>query len=82
MPFDSLASEYLWLKNLSNYTEKMADAPAKHIPLQDELPSLIEMLRTPAGDDARFATRELIAANHDAFREICHTVWKEVHPAG
>ncbi|HTU45750.1 MAG TPA: hypothetical protein VMF91_11845 [Bryobacteraceae bacterium] len=57
----------------------MPERRTEHIPLQDELPSLIEMLRTPAGGDSRFATRELIAANHDAFCEQCHVVWKELH---
>jgi hypothetical protein len=57
----------------------MESAPPKHVPLQDELPALIEKVRAPAPDDPRFATRELIAANYDAFRTICHTAWKELH---
>lgn len=51
----------------------------KGVVLQDDLPSLIESLRTPAGDDPRFATLELIAENYDIFQAICHAVWKEVH---
>lgn len=49
------------------------------VPLQDELPSLIESLRVPAGSDPRFATMESIAANYEAFQAITHEVWKEIH---
>ena len=55
------------------------DLTTKHIPLQDDLPSLIEKLRSPAGNDSRFATRELIAANRGAFLTICHAAWKDLH---
>jgi hypothetical protein len=40
----------------------MEETAKDHISLQDELPELIEKLRRPAGDDPRFATRNLIAA--------------------
>jgi hypothetical protein len=54
--------------------------PGKNvIPLQDELPSLIQSLRVPAGDDPRFGTRESIAANYEAFQAICHAAWKDIH---
>jgi hypothetical protein len=49
------------------------------VALQDELPSLIESLRVPAGSDPRFATMELIARNYEAFQAIAHGAWKEIH---
>ena len=57
----------------------MANPKKIDIPLQDELPSLIDWLRVPAGDDPRFASMESITANYDAFQVICHAVWKEIH---
>jgi hypothetical protein len=47
----------------------MTDPMSKPIPLQDELPAIIESLRNPAGDDSRFSTLEAIAANRTVFTE-------------
>lgn len=49
------------------------------IPIQDELPTLIRMLREPAGDDPRFASLEAIKANRQAFVEKVHSTWKYLH---
>jgi hypothetical protein len=48
-------------------------------PIQDELPSIIRMLREPAGDDPRFASLETIDANRQAFTEKVHSTWKYIH---
>jgi hypothetical protein len=57
----------------------MTEPKAKPIPLQDELPAIIESLRNPAGDDPRFATLEAIAANRTVFTEKSHATWKALH---
>lgn len=49
------------------------------VPIQDELPKLIRMLREPAGDDPRFASLETIEANRHAFTEKVHSTWKYLH---
>ena len=59
--------------------KNMTDTEKADISLQDELPTLIESLRLPAGNDPRFASMELIAQNYDTFQAICHAVWKEIH---
>ncbi len=48
-------------------------------PIQDELPTIIRSLRTPAGDDPRFATMEGIEANRKAFTGAVHSTWKHLH---
>ena len=57
----------------------MTEPKSKPIPLQDELPAIIESLRNPAGDDPRFTTLEAIAANRTAFTEKSHATWKTLH---
>ena len=49
------------------------------LPIQDELPNIIHMLREPAGDDPRFASLEAIEANRQAFTEKVHSTWKYLH---
>ena len=55
------------------------ERPRTVVPIQDELPKLIHMLREPAGDDPRFASLEAIESNLQAFREKVHSTWKELH---
>jgi hypothetical protein len=57
----------------------MTDPKSKPLPLQEELPAIIESLRNPAGDDPRFATLEAIAANRRIFTEKSHATWKALH---
>jgi hypothetical protein len=57
----------------------MAEPSSKPIPLQDELPEIIESLRKPAGDDPRFTTLEAIAANRRVFTENFHATLKTIH---
>jgi hypothetical protein len=57
----------------------MRPSRSEAIPLQDELPAIIESLRNPAGDDPRFATLEAIAANRPTFTEKAHATWKTLH---
>ena len=49
------------------------------VPIQDELPKLIRMLREPAGDDPRFASLDAIEANRQAFTKKVHSTWKYLH---
>jgi hypothetical protein len=49
------------------------------VPIQDELPTLIRMLRKPAGDDPRFASLKEINANFPAFTQAVHSTWKYLH---
>jgi hypothetical protein len=73
-PEQSSDQPALWLK-----LERMTDARPKSIPLQEELPAIIESLRNPAGDDPRFATLKAIAANRTIFTEKAHATWKTLH---
>jgi hypothetical protein len=57
----------------------MTDPKSKPIPLQDELPAIIESLRNPAGNGTTFATLESIAENRGVFTEKCHATWKTLH---
>jgi len=57
----------------------MTDPKSKPIPLQDELPAIIESLRNPAGNDPLFATLQAIAANRAIFLEKSHATWKALH---
>jgi hypothetical protein len=57
----------------------MTDPKSKPIPLQDELPAIIESLRNPAGDDPLFVTLQAIAANRAIFLEKSHATWKALH---
>jgi len=47
--------------------------------IQDELPTIIRLLRKPAGDDPRFASLEAIEANRKEFAEAVHSTWKHLH---
>jgi hypothetical protein len=53
--------------------------PMTVIPIQDELPDLIRLLREPAGEDPRFASPDLIQENQAAFIEKVHATWKALH---
>jgi hypothetical protein len=64
---------------LFDWTASMSDEKPEMIPIQDELPKLIRMLREPAGDDPRFVSSSAIAANRKAFREKAHSTWKYLH---
>ena len=49
------------------------------IPIQDELPTLIRLLREPAGKDPRFASLELIREKYPTFIEMVNGTWKALH---
>jgi hypothetical protein len=53
--------------------------PKAGSPIQDQLPTMILMLRKPAGDDPRFSSLEALAANRPAFTEKVHSTWKQLH---
>jgi hypothetical protein len=55
------------------------ERPRSEVPIQDELPDIIRMLREPAGADSRFASLEAIEANRKAFEERVHSTWKRLH---
>lgn len=62
----------------------MPENEKPHAPVYDprqKLLQITEALRRPAGDDARFATIDSIAANRDDFVEEVHTTWKHIHVA-
>ena len=71
-----MASVVLLAYDGSNMSEEESRSVA---PIQDELPSIIRMLREPAGDDPRFASLEAIEANRQAFTEKVHSTWKYLH---
>ncbi len=56
-----------------------ADTAEPAIPIQDELPTLVRLLRRPAGNDPRFRSAELIRENRSAFIEKVHATWKDLH---
>ena len=55
------------------------DGATNVIPIQEELPTLIRMLRKPAGEDPRFASFAEIKTNRSAFVEQVHSTWKYLH---
>jgi hypothetical protein len=55
------------------------ELPKTGIPIEDELPTLVSMLRKPAGDDPQFASAREIKANFPAFTEAVHSTWKYLH---
>lgn len=54
----------------------MADRPPI---IQEELPSVIRLLRQPAGDDPLFATVERIHQHRAEFLPRVHSTWKKIH---
>ena len=56
-----------------------ADKTRPVIAIQDELPTLVRLLREPAGNDPRFKSAELILENRSAFLEKVHATWKDIH---
>ncbi len=62
----------------------MSENEEPRTPVYDPRPKLLQItqaLRQPAGDDARFATMDSIAANRDDFVVEVHTTWKHIHVA-